>query len=303
MLKALKWLVVVLAILAGSLFVWGFFVGAKRLAVIKQVAYVANLPLEWVGKRVAFISDLQIGMWGNNESTIRRAISVLVHERPDLVLIGGDFTDDPAEHPEEIAESVAIVAPLTQNRIRTFAVLGNHDYSIEEKEEWEEQKKPEAANRLSEELTKIGITVLHNDAQPVTLHDGGEPIYVVGLGPHWANEDRPVLALRSVPPIAPRIVFMHNPDSFAALPANAASFAIGGHTHGGQIRIPYMPNWSWLTFEKESEVHADGWIPDYGEMGNALYVNRGLGMSEVPIRINAEPEITMFVLSATKVSH
>lgn len=89
---------------------------------------------------------------------------------------------------------------------------------------------------------------------------------------------------------------MHNPDTFGRLPPSSAPLAVAGHTHGGQIRIPFTPEWSWITFKSEDEVHADGWIDDYGAPGNRLYVNRGIGFSVVPIRINAPPEITMFTL-------
>ncbi len=295
MLKSLKWLSAAVVFLLFGLCLWGVLVGPRRLVETREVGSVANLPREWEGKRVAFISDLQIGMWWNNSETIKKAIQLLVLERPDIMLIGGDFTENPAEHREQISASVKMVAPLVQSGIRTFAVLGNHDYSMVERED---PKEIEPAERLSRELTKIGVAVLRNEARAVTLGSGGNPLYIVGLGSHWAGEDRPEQGIRAVPPNAPRIVFMHNPDTFPALPAHSAQLAICGHTHGGQIRLPFTPHWSWLTFEREGSVHADGWQPSYGAAGNSLYVNRGLGMSVVPLRINAEPEITWFTLTA-----
>lgn len=195
---------------------------------------VANLPPEWEGKRVAFISDLQIGMWWNNSDTIKKAIDLLVRERPDILLIGGDFTDNPAKHQEQISLSVKVIAPLVRSGLRTFAVLGNHDYSMVERED---PKKEEAAHRLSQELTKIGVSVLHNEARAVTLGSHGPPIYVVGMGSHWAGEDRPEEAFRTVPPTAPRIVFMHNPDTFSALPPHSAPWLSAGTLMG--VRSDY----------------------------------------------------------------
>ncbi len=77
----------------------------------------------------------------------------------------------------------------------------------------------------------------------------------------------------------------------------AAPLAIAAHTHGGQVRIPGLPAWTWINFFREEEVHADGWIDSFGAPGNHLYVNRGIGFSYVPIRINCPPEVTMFTLS------
>lgn len=95
---------------------------------------------------------------------------------------------------------------------------------------------------------------------------------------------------------------MHNPASFALFPANTAPVAVAGHTHGGQIRLPFTPEWSWLTFIKEDRVHADGWIDGYGKQRNHLYVNRGIGFSILLIRINCPPEITLFTLKQARKS-
>lgn len=67
---------------------------------------------------------------------------------------------------------------------------------------------------------------------------------------------------------------------------------------GGQIRLPFTPHWSWLNYRKGEKAHADGLIadPQFGQPGNHLYVNRGIGSSEFPIRINCMPEITLFTL-------
>ncbi|MEC4806312.1 MAG: hypothetical protein SAJ12_20840 [Jaaginema sp. PMC 1079.18] len=102
--------------------------------------------------------------------------------------------------------------------------------------------------------------------------------------------------MAQVPQDRPRIALMHNPDSFEAFPPNTAPFAVAGHTHGGQIRLPYSPQWSWLALAKEDEVFADEWAKGYGAAGNNLYVNRGIGFSDIPIRINCAPEITFFTL-------
>ncbi|MDQ3388105.1 MAG: hypothetical protein M3483_01245 [Gemmatimonadota bacterium] len=70
-----------------------------------------------------------------------------------------------------------------------------------------------------------------------------------------------------------------------------------GHTHGGQLSLPFIPDWSWMALVKDVPVVADGWSrDDFGQPGNHLYVNVGVGFSDVPIRINARPELTFFAL-------
>lgn len=92
------------------------------------------------------------------------------------------------------------------------------------------------------------------------------------------------------------MVMMHNAASFTVFPANSAPFAVAGHTHGGQVRIPGTQSWSWIEIVKEDEVQVDGWIDAFGEAGNRLYINRGIGFSIVPIRINCMPDGALFTL-------
>jgi predicted MPP superfamily phosphohydrolase len=182
-------------------------------------------------------------------------------------------------------------------------VLGNHDYGLAEPDDEINQVRVRA---VREALETIGVPLLHNEASVLTLPpnvqtpaaDTGSALslYIVGVGDDWANEAQPAVALAQVPNGAPRVVMMHNSDPFKAFPANTAPLAIAGHTHGGQVRIPWTPSWSWIGIVKEDEVQVDGWIDDFGEAGNHLYINRGIGFSIVPIRINCMPEVTLFTL-------
>jgi len=144
------------------------------------------------------------------------------------------------------------------------------------------------------------VRVLENEAVPVAPsgEEGvqNDALYVVGIGSYMAGKNRPPVALEEVPEPAARLVVMHNPDAFAGVPAHAAPLAVAGHTHGGQLRLPYAPEWTYLTYVAEARIHADGWIHDYGQAGNRLYVNRGIGFSKLPLRINCPPEITLFTL-------
>jgi predicted MPP superfamily phosphohydrolase len=119
----------------------------------------------------------------------------------------------------------------------------------------------------------------------------------VGIGEKWAKNDSSVKALAKVPVGAPRIVFMHDPDSYADIPAGEAPLAMAAHTHGMQIGIPYVSDWLWRNKFSDRGSGVAGWIDDYGEKGNRLYVNRGVGFSIIPARLNAPPELTVFTLT------
>jgi len=265
----------------------------------EEEAIIPNLPSSWEGKKIAQLSDFQVGMWWDNVNTIDESVEKIIAEKPVAVLISGDFIYHAApDGKAEIEEVVDLIRPLAEMNIPVYAVLGNHDYGIRNKNT---QPKPNLANKLERALEEAGIMVLKNEAIALELNnvtDGEDDanLYLVGIGSHWAKNDRVNEALAQVPQDRPRIVLMHNPDSFEAFPANTAPFSVAGHTHGGQIRLPNSPQWSWLALTKEDKVVADGWAKGYGAAGNNLYVNRGIGFSDIPIRINCAPEITFFTL-------
>jgi predicted MPP superfamily phosphohydrolase len=242
------------------------------------------------------MSDFQVGMWLDNESTVRRAVARAIEERPAFVLLLGDYVYKAEDAENHIGALVDLVRPLSVAGIPTFAVLGSHDYGIDNDTD---PKNEQLVGRLVAGLESVEVRILHNEAVELAHPQGAEePLFLVGIGSKIAQEAHPAAALADLPASAPRVVLMHNPDTFATLPAGTAPLALAGHTHGGQIRLPFMPGWSWMSLVQEGEVRADGWISDYGNAGNKLYVNRGVGFSKVPIRINCPPELTLFTLQS-----
>ena len=154
----------------------------------------------------------------------------------------------------------------------------------------------ENRRRDVERLEAAGIRVLDNDIVRLDAVSGDAPLYLAAIGSHYANRDRGAETVARVPEEAARIVLMHHPDSFTDLPAHSAPLAIAGHTHGGQFRPPFNRQWSLLNLIQKDQVYTEGWIDDVGAAGNRLYVNRGLGFSILPLRINAPPEVTFFTL-------
>lgn len=237
-MKKIKYALLGLLGVFGLLLIWGL-IEPYLIDTEEEVAEIPNLPTAWEGQRIALISDWQVGMWLDNTPTIRRIVEQLVKERPALVLISGDFIYRPGQNPsQEINKVIELVRPLLESGIPTYAVLGNHDYGLAMG-----SKNQQLASQLHESLQAVGVKVLKNEAVSLVLpvnrdHPMAkteENLYLVGIGPHLPNEDKPAVALSQVPEGAPRLVMMHNPRSFAALPPRTAPLAMAGHTHGGQI--------------------------------------------------------------------
>lgn len=275
------------------LIIWSF-IEPKILNIENETAEIPNLPESWEGKKIAQLSDFQIGLWGDNRDTARRSVAKAIEAKPAIAIISGDFIYHPGENiTPEIDTAVDIVSPLVEAGIPTYAVLGNHDYGMSSKTAI---PKVQQAQRLATALEAAGIEVLQNESVPLSLAESNETLYLVGVGSLWANRDDVDRALSTLANDSPRITMMHNPDTFEQFPADSAPFSVAGHTHGGQVRIPGLPQWSWLRFTQKDKVYADGWARGYGKGTNDLYVNPGIGMSIAPIRLFCPPELTFFTL-------
>ena len=306
---SLKRVLLALAVASLLLASWGLIEPRLILDEVHEEARIPGLPDALRGRRIAVLADWQTGMWMANEAMIERAMGRVVEGRPAALLLAGDFLYRPADEasreevdeelePEDwqeiraqIERAVQLVRPARAAGIPVFAVLGNHDYL---KEEVQSAGVPVVADRLAEALRQAGVTVLRNQASPLAAP--GAPLYIGGVDSPTAGRADVGATLAAIPGGAPRILLMHEPGIFAQLPAGSAPLALAGHTHGGQIRLPGFPHWSWMAIMQPGRVTTDGWIKDYGATGNRLYVNRGIGFSTVPLRIFCPPELTWVTL-------
>jgi predicted MPP superfamily phosphohydrolase len=260
---------------------------------VRVEAEIPNLAPAWEGQRVALFADLQIGMWGDNDGMARKIVEQTIEDDVALALFAGDFVYSPDS--ATVDRAVGIVRPLAEAQIPFLVVLGNHDHSLMKKQS---EPRPAIAGYLRQRLEEAGATVLENEAQAVRID--GQDLWVAGIGSVWAGNSRPADALAAVPSGAPRLVLMHNPEAFRGIDADQSPLALAGHTHGGQVRVLGASR-SWLNIVGKDETVADGWAePEIGAPGNRLYVNRGVGFSVAPIRINCRPELTLFTLRASE---
>ena len=117
---------------------------------------------------------------------------------------------------------------------------------------------------------------------------------VMGLSDLWGGEPRGEMARLLPPgtPTAPRLVLAHQPDTAALLPAGSASLVVSGHTHGGQIMLP------WVTRQLVLPgMSAQGWFEGlYTTQAGPLFVTGGIGTIGLPARLAVVPRIDVLRL-------
>ncbi|MDR3670225.1 MAG: metallophosphoesterase [Holophaga sp.] len=238
-----------------------------------------GLPPGLDGLRLVQLSDLHSGPLVRPEQ-VERWRRLAQGERPELLVITGDLVDSlPSEAGAVVDAFRDFPAPLG-----CFAILGNHDYFTDPRPIWRAMEGIgirflENRNAL---VTRRGATLgLVGLQDPMAKHGRFRDI-AFGLGP------RPALAVQGLPDDAWRLCLSHRPSDWHLARQTGAQLTLSGHTHGGQVNlIPGVSSAILLGKYTQGLYHKDN---------QSMYVNRGLGVVGLPIRVGAPPEITVITL-------
>jgi predicted MPP superfamily phosphohydrolase len=259
---------------------YALFVEPRRLVLHEETLHLSRWNPAHRGLKVALVSDLHVGspFWG--PSHMRELVQQVNGLRPDLILLAGDYMIDHVPLGTKVApETIAdVLAPLSAP-LGVFAVLGNHDC-------WNDPARVRGA------LVRRGLRVLEDEAVTLSFH--GQPLTLVGLADQMTHVDRAAEVLADLPSRddASVLVLVHEPDVFAHMDARV-SLVLAGHTHGGQVKLPWLGRPRVSIATRFGERYAAGAVV---EGARHLFVTTGVGTSVFPIRLGVPPEIVLLTL-------
>jgi uncharacterized protein len=272
----MKRLAAIAAAAAGT--AWAAWIEPRRLVTVRRTLRLPHWIPALDGVRLGVLSDLHAGVPHAGLDAIARAVERLNEERPDVMLLLGDFLDaHPVWGGRLAPELVATELRKLEAPLGTFAVLGNHDWKV-------------AGDRMWTALASERITVLEN--RSVDLHTGRGRFYVAGLADLRRRRADLPGTLAEVPAGEPVVLLAHDPDVFPFVPERVA-LTLSGHTHGGQLAIPVLRRVAIPS--RYGERYARGHVVEHGRH---LYVTSGLGTSGLPVRLLAPPEVVVLELRA-----
>jgi predicted MPP superfamily phosphohydrolase len=255
----------VIAGLVGVAAVW------RRPRVRRVELRFDDLPAAFDGYRIAQLSDVHCGPFAPEArvaSWCRRASRL----GADLVAVTGDLIASGTSHVEAVARALGgLEAPDG-----VVACMGNHDYFG-------------AGEPLVRALEHHGLSVLRNRTELVRRGDAA--LAVAGVDDTWTGRAELPRALAGRPAGAFPILLAHDPDLFPEAARLGVRLTLSGHTHGGQIGVPFLAR-RWNLARLMTRFTAG--LYRLGE--SVLYVNRGVGTSGPPIRVGVPAEITLFTL-------
>ena len=185
---------------------------------------IEDLPDAFDGYRIALMADFQYPRWTDGDF-VRKAISMAMEFKPDLVAMAGDFVD--LRRGSVCPDLTGLFDATGAAPDGAVGVLGNHDHWIS------------AAGVRRELAEHTPIRLVENTS--FLIERGGANIAVGGVGDMWEGVVDPERAFEDVPPDVPRILLAHNPDAANRRIETRIDLQLSGHTHGGQVRIPFGP--------------------------------------------------------------
>lgn len=245
----------------------------------KTIAFPTRKPL-----RIAIIGDFHVNET-KNERFLARAAARCNALEPDLVLLVGDFVFN---HRSDIAPLAALGA--LRARYGVYAVVGNHDSSSDHLPGRMTGHRTELdrSDDLQRLLEPLGITFLRN--RSVTVTHEHDTVHVAGIDDLWMESCNLHAALKNVPRGAPCILLSHNPDIILDPASHRAHLIASGHTHGGQVRLPWLGALAPLP-QRLSKKFDQGLFAV--SPACTLAVTHGIGEMHIPLRFLARPEILM----------
>ena len=212
---------------AGAACLWGYTLGQARVDVHRIPVRITGLDPSLDGLRIAQISDLHIGN-GMEGQRLQRMVARTNAAGADLIVMTGDIFD---RDPAYLEEGVRGLAGLTAPR-GVYAIFGNHDCHL-------------GLDTVEAAFARLAphIRILRDD---ITALPVNAPLYLAGVddpGRRWHERGLRLPAIDALakrrPDDGPTLLLAHNPEVFAHVAELAFPLVLSGHTHGGQLALPF----------------------------------------------------------------
>ncbi|WHY79161.1 metallophosphoesterase [Neobacillus sp. WH10] len=235
------------------------------------------IPKSFEGIKMVQFSDTHLG-FQYTLSQFKKLAAKINDLKPDIILFTGDLMDEPNKY-TEINNLLPILEKL-HAPLGKYCIFGNHDHGGYGSEIY----------RNIMETTNFNV--LLNESIPIKLKDGSS-IYLLGIDDAMLGSPDLPLALKKVPDNRFTLLLSHAPDLADSAMQYPIHWQISGHSHGGQVKIPFIGA---LVKPPFAQKYPEGLYSIGEENPLTLYVNRGIGTTRLPFRFLAKPELTIFTL-------
>ncbi|MFZ5354423.1 MAG: metallophosphoesterase [Bacillota bacterium] len=237
--------------------------------------------------RIVLIADLHSHIYGENQIHIAERIR---SQKPDIIALAGDIADDqvPIDGTKLFLEAVKGISPI-------YYVSGNHEVWTGELDSIKKLFRSYGAHVLENTYLRESIK-----GEEVVICGADDPDVQRYKGSDYNWEDELYKAFYSLgAEKGYKILLSHRPERVDAYKSLPFDLVLSGHSHGGQVRIPFLLNGLLAPHQ--------GWFPKYA---GGLYkhdemthvVSRGVSYNPRLPRIFNPPEIVVIDILGKKIN-
>ena len=228
--------------------------------------------------RVVQFTDTHLGDFFSLKQ-LQQVVDKINKQDADLVFFTGDLIDN-AENYEEDLNDVATLLSQINAKYGKYAVPGNRDYGG-------------GAERFYEDLmAQGGFTTLVNDQHKIDIK--GTTVHIMGADDALIGYYEVESTVVGIQESNLNLLLIHEPDLIEDFSKYPIDLALAGHSHGGQVYIPFYGPLLKTTL---AETYVRGFYDPEMDFETILYVNTGLGNTKVPFRLFNVPYIAVFELT------
>lgn len=267
-----------LSIIILTIFV--FYIYARFVEPNSLIVHYENIKNSLISEdkeiKVLQISDMHISEHFD-EKDVRNVVKKINGEQPDLVVFTGDLIDEfnNYENKDDLLDVSEILKEIDASYGK-YAIYGNHDYG------------GGAEQIYRKIMEESGFVILKNEK--VILEQ--QNINIIGMDDSIFGKFEKNKLIDCLDEEMFNVVLSHEPDVIDYLLEYDIDLFLSGHSHGGQVNLPLVNSLPLLAKKYISGIYS---FNNYRQ--TTLYVNVGLGTSQIPLRFMAPPELSVFVLS------
>lgn len=261
---------VIVVLLIGTLLIISKYYSSKGLIVKEYKVETKELSKAYDGLKIISFSDIHFNK-STNKKDLDSIVNSIMDYNPDILIYNGDlFTDDVNLSKNDYKDIESVFSKFS-NILYKYAVIGNHDY--------------DDLDRYTEIMTNGGFKVLKNESELLYFNDV-KPIMIVGIDSLLRG--KPDYQILEEENEYYKIVLLHEPDIFKNIKNYNIDLVLAGHSHGGQIRLPFVGS---IYNVEGAKTYNEAY---YRINDIDLYVSSGIGTSVIPFRLFNKPSINLY---------
>ncbi|GAA0293818.1 hypothetical protein GGQ92_000063 [Gracilibacillus halotolerans] len=262
--------------LSGSVYYYAREIEPSLLDVHSFDIKSTRIPKSFDDFKILQFTDTHIGFHYTLEQ-FEKLVQKINSLNADLVLFTGDLLDDPSNHSVNLDHLVAALSRITATTGK-YWVYGNHDHG------------GYGTDIVKDIFDKSGFSLLKNESVLIPLDN--DYIQLAGLDDAMLGKPDLSTTLLSESDGLFTLLMVHEPDIADFTKQYPIDVQLSGHSHGGQIQIPF---YGYIYTPYLAEKYVEG-AYQLGEYPLQLFVSRGIGTTRLPYRFLCKPEISLYKL-------